>query len=239
MTSAKVSRRVVTTDAEMRRVVREAREREKTATKIVIAEYDAKLDAVRAQLSTGATLVVPRRLIPGFRDADSRLLNDLTISPGAESLWSDAVDEGVLLEQLLEIAAGADLLKVVGGRISGRQRSAAKADASRANGMKGGRPSLTMGAFIRELDERLHAIAPGAPSADRSGNPNPEAPAGASWHVGTRKVLSVKFHGASNVVISAPWRRGRLVERRIRSTADRLARELARELGGDAHARRA
>lgn len=223
---------MLTTDVELRRAGKQAREREKTATKIVRARYDAKNDTVTADLSTGASLVVPRRHIPGFRDAAPRLLADISIDPGAESLWSDAADDGVLLEQLLEIAAGAELLKTVGGRISGGQRSAAKSEAARANGLKGGRPPLTMGAFIRQLDESLHALAPSAPSADRSWNPNPNLPAGAEWKIGRRTMLHVKLHGAREVMVWAPWWQGQPIGRRIRATADRIAREFARQLEG-------
>lgn len=140
MSATKIRGRILTTDAEMQRAARESREREKTATKIRRARYDAKRDLVVVELSTGATLMIERARIAGFAKASSAALADLAVNPGAESLWSNAVDDGVLLEQLIEIAAGTEYLKVLGGRISGRKRSAAKAAAARKNGMKGGRP---------------------------------------------------------------------------------------------------
>ncbi len=91
-------------------------------------------------LSTGSTLIVPRCAIPGFVEAKPAALADIAINPGAESLWSDTVDDGVLLDQLLEIAAGSEHIKTLGGRISGRARTPVKAAAARANGAKGGRP---------------------------------------------------------------------------------------------------
>jgi len=144
MTAAK-QRRVVTTDAEMDAAARAARERENTATKIVSVRFDRKRDVVVVHLSTGAALVVPRSLIPGFAHADPAALRDLTINSGAESLWSDRVDDGVLLEQLLEIAAGSRTLIALGGRLAGRIRTPARAAASRANGAKGGRPRKAAG----------------------------------------------------------------------------------------------
>lgn len=140
MKTTKPRGRVLTTNAEIAQAARAAREREKTATKICAAHYDGGSDAIVVELSTGATIIVPRGRIPGFSKGTPATLTDITINPGAESLWSNNVDDGVLLEQLLEVAAGADLLKTLGGRISGRQRSAAKAAAARANGAKGGRP---------------------------------------------------------------------------------------------------
>ena len=230
MNRAKKQGRVLTTASEMQQVAREAREREKAATKILAARYDAERDSVAVDLSTGATVEIPRSLIPGFKHVVPGELTDLSINPGAESLWSDSADDGVSLEQLLELAAGTELLKVAGGRISGRHRSVAKAEASRANGIKGGRPSLAMIAFIRHLDQTLHELAPNAPRADTSDNPNPRLPASAFWYVGGRRFLYVKWHGASEIQVDSKWPRKRRIERRIRATAERLAREYAREL---------
>jgi hypothetical protein len=140
MSASKPRGRILTTDAEMARAAAAAHVREKTATKICSAAYDEARDAVVVGLSTGATLIVARKRIPGFAKASASKLSDLAISPGAESLWCDAVDDGVLLEQLVEIAAGTEFLKVLGGRISGRKTSPAKARAARKNGAKGGRP---------------------------------------------------------------------------------------------------
>lgn len=140
MSATKARGRILTTDAEMERAARESREREKTATKIRAAHYDAARDVIVVELSTGATLMIGRARIAGFAKASPAVLADLAINPGAESLWSQAADDGVLLDQLLEIVAGTEYLKVLGGRISGRKRSPAKAAAARKNGVKGGRP---------------------------------------------------------------------------------------------------
>jgi hypothetical protein len=231
MRNTKRRGRILTTAAEMREAARVAREREKTATKIRAAHYDPVRDAVVTELSTGVTLAVPRRAIAGFARAAPDALSDIEINPAAESLWSDTVDDGVLLEQLIEIAAGEELLKVLGGRVSGRRRSPAKAAAARANGAKGGRPPLTMGEFIRELERRLHELSPSAPKADVSGEPNPNLPAGAVWRIGGLTVLNVGIHGHNEVLITrTPWPRKRPIERRIRATALRVAGELARWL---------
>jgi hypothetical protein len=65
------------------------------------------------------------------------------VTPGNEGLWSEAVDDGVLLEQLLVLAAGEVTLGTIGARLNAEKKSLARAAASRANGAKGGRPRKT------------------------------------------------------------------------------------------------
>ena len=136
----KKSPRVQTTDAEIREAIKGARVRERTATKIRSAHYDRRADSIVAELSTGAVLMVPRKKVPGFAKATPRGLADLAISPGSEGLWSDSVDDGVLLEQMLAVAVGETTLGTIGARINAAKKSPARAAASRANGAKGGRP---------------------------------------------------------------------------------------------------
>jgi hypothetical protein len=138
--TVKKSGRVLTTDAEMREARRISREWDKFATKIVAATYDRRQDMIRVDLSTGATLSVPRGAILGFAQAKPSQLTDLEICFGHEGLWSDPVDDGVLLEQLIVIAAGEQLIGFLGARINASKKSPARASASRANGLKGGRP---------------------------------------------------------------------------------------------------
>lgn len=133
------------TDAELREAVKSARTRERTATKIKSAHYDRREDAIVAKLSTGAVLIVPRKRVLGFAAAPPRSLVDLAITPGGEGLWCDSIDDGVLLEQMLVLAAGETTLGTIGARINAAKKSPARAAASRANGMKGGRPRKSAG----------------------------------------------------------------------------------------------
>lgn len=132
--------RILVSASEMRAAVAVARGRERQATKIRAAHYDDKRDSILVELSTKASLTVPRRSIPGFAKASTRELADLQITPGGEGLWSEMVDDGVLLEQLLVLAAGADTIGTIGARLNAARKSPARAAASRANGVKGGRP---------------------------------------------------------------------------------------------------
>lgn len=131
---------IQTTEAEMRDAIKSARVRERTATKIKSAHYDRREDSIVAKLSTGAVLMIPRKRVPGFAKAAPQNLADLAITPGGEGLWSDSVDDGVLLEQILVLAAGEATLGTIGARINAAKRSPARTAASRANGARGGRP---------------------------------------------------------------------------------------------------
>lgn len=136
----KLRARILTTQVEMGKAVGAARRREKGATKIRHAHYDVRRDAIVVELSTGSILAVPRRIIPGFAGARPAALADLEITPGNEGLWSDNSDDGVLLEQLVVLAAGERTVGSIGARINASKKSPARAAASRANGAKGGRP---------------------------------------------------------------------------------------------------
>ena len=141
MTSArKAKTRILTSRAELGKAVAAARRREKLATKIRHARYDAKRDAIIAELSTGSVLTVPRRIIPGFARVRRAALADLEITPGSEGLWSMNADDGVLLEQLVILVAGESTVGTIGARINASKKTPARAAASRANGTKGGRP---------------------------------------------------------------------------------------------------
>jgi hypothetical protein len=142
-TTTKKRGRILTTAAEVRQAVKHARRRERTATKISAVRYDGDRDKIVADLSTGVTLTVPRRAIPGFAVASRKTLGDVAITPGGEGLWSEAADDGALLEQLLILAAGEATLGTIGARINASKKSPERAAASRANGIKGGRPRKT------------------------------------------------------------------------------------------------
>ena len=128
------------TEAEWRATITASQEYWRTATKIVAARYDRARDTIVIDLSTGVTLAVPRSAIAGFRKAKSPDFADLEIGPEGQTLWSDAIDDGVEFEQLPMIVFGQDIIGFLGARINASKKSPARAKASRANGRKGGRP---------------------------------------------------------------------------------------------------
>lgn len=213
----------------MKQAALAAREREKTATKIRHVNYEPARDALVVDLSTGVTLIVPRVVIPGFAKAPPASVADVAIDPGSESLWSETVDDGVLLEQLVQIAAGDELLQVLGGRIAGRRRSPAKASAARKNGVKGGRPPLEMTTFLNYVERTLHALVSDAPVMKLGVNGDGHAHARAHWHDDAGVLLEVQASGRNHVeIVRAAWTVKRSNVRRIRTSAEHLARDFAR-----------
>jgi hypothetical protein len=134
--------RIRTTDAEIDASLAAARSRKNRATHIVAASFDRKRDAIKATLSNGAEISVPRKSIAGLATVDPAGLLDLASQASGFSVWSERADCGVRLETLLEAVAGSSLVTIA-ARIVGATPSAAKVAAARENGRKGGRPRKT------------------------------------------------------------------------------------------------
>jgi hypothetical protein len=133
--------RVRTSDADLDAAVARSK-RAKRGTKIVAVVFDSAGDRIVAELSTGATIWVPRRAIPAFGAVKPKDLTDLAVDAAGYSIWSSTADVGLQIEGLIEAASGV-AVRDLAARTLGRSKSSAKAAASRANGAKGGRPRGT------------------------------------------------------------------------------------------------
>ena len=117
------TRKLASAAAEMKqREELAAREREKSATTIVRVMYEAGRDAIVVDLSTGVTLVVPRRLILDFAAQPPESIADVEKYSTSEDVWSEAAEGGAALHELVRIAAGDDLILTLGDDIAGYQR---------------------------------------------------------------------------------------------------------------------
>ena len=83
---------------------------------------DRNAKKIVAELSVSAPSV-PRRAIPGFAQASPVALVDIATTPGDEGLWSDAVDKGVLLEQVLVLAIGEATPGTTRARVNAKTKS--------------------------------------------------------------------------------------------------------------------
>ena len=99
-------------------------------------------DELRLTLDSGATLTLPVRQVRSLAHlTDEQLQGVRAITGGTILMWPQA-GASIMVEALLEKFTGLQTLKSA-QRKGGAARSAAKAQAARANGAKGGRPRKT------------------------------------------------------------------------------------------------
>ena len=73
----KPATQIRTTDAQMDAAIKRAKKDKQMPTRILAAYFDRASDAVVVKLSTSATVIVPRTVIPGFASINPRQLSDL------------------------------------------------------------------------------------------------------------------------------------------------------------------
>jgi hypothetical protein len=100
------------------------------------ARYDRKLDRVIVDLTNGCTFTFPPRLAQGLEAATEGQLMSVEILGQGYGLHWEALDVDLSIPGLL---AGIFGTKSYMARLAGQAKSPAKAAASRANGVKGGR----------------------------------------------------------------------------------------------------
>lgn len=129
------------TDAEILAQIPAARQRARVSGGIAVqARYARASRHLRIVLTSRASLLIPVELVASLRDlSDADLARVEITSAGMGLSWQRSnVDLSVMA--LVELALGRRTLMRAAGTAGGTARSAAKARASRANGLKGGRP---------------------------------------------------------------------------------------------------
>jgi hypothetical protein len=102
---------VASTQAQITGAIKAGRRFDRSATKIILARYDRESDMLVVQLSTGATLSVPRRLLPRFELYTPEQFGDLTIEPTGYAVWFDQPDIGVRIEGIVRAASGESVIR--------------------------------------------------------------------------------------------------------------------------------
>lgn len=104
--------------------------------------YRARERALRIELTNGAAITLPVKLIPGLRGAAARDVRAVEILGRGGGLHWESLDLDLSVPGLLSsMFAGPEWLAEL-GRIGGGRSSAAKEAAARRNGRKGGRPRI-------------------------------------------------------------------------------------------------
>lgn len=104
------------------------------------ARFDRAHRVVHIILTNGAAFTVPVDLVRALHAASDNELADVQVLPGGVGLRWDRLDSDLSVAHLATVALGANVLLRAAGAAGGSARTAAKARASRLNGLKGGRP---------------------------------------------------------------------------------------------------
>ncbi len=105
-------------------------------------EYRGREHALRIELTNGAAITLPVKLIPSLKGAAARDIHAVEILGRGGGLHWESLDLDLSVPGLLSsVFAGPEWLAEL-GRIGGRKSSPAKAAAARRNGRKGGRPRM-------------------------------------------------------------------------------------------------
>ncbi|MDE3175001.1 MAG: DUF2442 domain-containing protein, partial [Pseudomonadota bacterium] len=107
----------------------------------VAARYDPRSSRVVVRLNTDLQISFPTRLAEGLAGASSEALRTIEITPSGLGLHWPELDADLYVPGLLAGQFGSRRWMAAQlGAAGGRARSQAKADSSRENGRKGGRP---------------------------------------------------------------------------------------------------
>ena len=122
------------------RASRAGRQAAKTEPRAARASYHAKDNTLRIELTNGAAITVPVKLIPALKGASPNEVRSVEVLGRGGGLHWEVLDVDLSVPGLVSsVFAGPEWMAEL-GRVGGRRSSAAKAAAARRNGRKGGRP---------------------------------------------------------------------------------------------------
>lgn len=107
---------------------------------VVAARFVARGAALHVQFSNGLTLVVDARAVPAFQGLPLSSLKDPQVTAGGDGLVFDEANLAFDLPSLLAPFLPIELARSRVAAELGKETTAKKAQAARANGAKGGRP---------------------------------------------------------------------------------------------------
>lgn len=122
------------------RASRAGRQAAKMEPRAARATYRARDNALLIELTNGATITIPIKLISGLKRAAPSDMRSVEVLGRGGGLHWESLDLDLSVPGLVSsVFAGPEWMAEL-GRIGGTRSSAAKAAAARKNGRKGGRP---------------------------------------------------------------------------------------------------
>ena len=128
--------------ANFARASRAGRRAARTEPRAAFAAYRSQERALRIELTNGATITLPVKLISGLRVAKPKDLRAVEVFGRGGGLHWEGLDLDLSVPWLLSSLFSGPVWLAELGRIGGRNSSAAKTAAARRNGRKGGRPRV-------------------------------------------------------------------------------------------------
>ena len=140
--------KVVTTNAELDRALAQARSLQ-GEPRVIQVEYRPApaLDLLILKLSDGHRHLIPREDLQGLQSATKEQVAEVEIVGNGTGLHWPALDLDFYVPSLLRRVYGTKNWMAKIGRSGGSAKSVAKKRASRANGLKGGRPRQEVSAM--------------------------------------------------------------------------------------------
>ncbi len=123
-----------------------------TEPRAVKAWYAADSERVFIELTNGVMMGFPYQLLQGLANGTPEQLAEVEIMPTGSALHWESLDADLGVAQLVSGLFGSKAWMTELGRHGGKSKSEAKAQASRDNGKRGGRPRKTV-ASESKVDE--------------------------------------------------------------------------------------
>jgi hypothetical protein len=132
--------RVLTTDEDIEKALAAASANEEPRAKAIGLTYEDGERLLSLRMSDGSCHYIPTAKLQGLSEASDDTISHLEISEDGLDIHLPSGDVDLYVPALLSGIYGTKKWMSALGQRGGRSRSAAKTDASRENGRKGGRP---------------------------------------------------------------------------------------------------
>jgi len=131
-------------DAQIAKAKASAKEADATEPRAKSVRFDQLSGLIVISLKNGAFFSFPPILVQGLGEAPPEALNDVWLDASGSSVHWDQLDVDLEIAGLIAGIFGTKVWMSELGRKGGQSISPAKAEASRNNGKKGGRPKKSL-----------------------------------------------------------------------------------------------